>query len=56
MTSFAVLMQYTEYNSDTDTVEGRTLMVISYIGCAVSLLCLIATFAVFIYLEYVCLK
>ena len=54
LTSFAVLIQFTEHHTDDETAEGKALTLISQIGCAVSLFCLITTFSVFIYLEYVC--
>ena len=54
LTSFAVLIQFTEHHTDDETFEGKALTLISQIGCAVSLFCLITTFSVFIYLEYVC--
>ena len=54
LTSFAVLIQFTEHHTDDETAEGKALTLISQVGCAVSLFCLITTFSVFIYLEYVC--
>jgi len=53
LTSFAVLMQYTEYKTSVNSAEGRALKLIGQIGCSVSLACLTLTFCVFVYLELV---
>jgi len=50
LTSFAVLMRYTDYVAEEE-METTALTLIGYIGIAVSLFCLITTFSVFIYLE-----
>ena len=51
LTSFAVLLQYTDYKTDPKLPEGQALTLIGQIGCAISVTALLVTFSIFLYLE-----